>query len=112
MDSYKVKGIVGSDIVSQFLSGLTILYGLLSSFKEVNVLSAIGGDWAGKIVGAVVGIVIAISLLPTVADTIVGTNTSTWSTLTGGTGAVSIFELTLLVFVAGIVVAIVRHFLS
>jgi hypothetical protein len=75
-------------------------------------LSSIGGDWAGKIVGAVVGIVIAIALLPTVADTITGTNTSTWSTLTGGTGAVSIFELTLLVFVAGIVIAIVRHFLS
>jgi len=71
-----------------------------------------GGDWAGKIVGAVVAIVIAISLVPTIADTVMGTNTTNWTTLTGGTGAISVFELIVLVFVAGIVVAVVKFFLS
>jgi hypothetical protein len=70
------------------------------------------GDWAGKIVGAVVAIVIAISLVPTIAEAITGTNTTTWAALTGGAGAVSVFELMLLVFVAGIVVAVVKFFLA
>ena len=70
------------------------------------------GDWAGKIVGAVVAIVIGISLVPTVYDTISGTNTTGWTALTGGAGALAIFELILLIFVAGIVVAIVRYFLQ
>jgi hypothetical protein len=70
------------------------------------------GDWAGKIVGAVVAIVIAISLVPTIATALTGTNTSNWTTLTGGAGAVSVFGLILLVFVAGIVVAIVKFFLT
>jgi uncharacterized membrane protein len=70
------------------------------------------GDWTGKIVGAVIAIVIAVSLIPTIYTTISGTNTTGWSTLTGGAGALAIFQLILLVFVAGIIIALVKFFLS
>ena len=70
------------------------------------------GDWTGKIVGVVVAIVIAVSLVPTIFTVINATNTTAWSTLTGGSGASSIFQLILLVFVAGIVVAIIKYMLQ
>jgi uncharacterized membrane protein len=70
------------------------------------------GDWTGKIVGAVIAIVIAVSLIPTIYTTISGTNTTGWTSLTGGAGALAIFQLILLVFVAGIIIALVRFFLS
>lgn len=66
----------------------------------------------GKFIGMAIAIVIAIALVPTVYDTISGTNTTGWSSLTGGSGAVAIFELLLLIFIAGIVIYVVKQALS
>jgi hypothetical protein len=67
---------------------------------------------AGKFVGLAIGVVIAIAVVPTVADTITGTNTTSWSTITGGAGAKAILELILLAFVAGIVIYIIKEVLG
>jgi hypothetical protein len=70
------------------------------------------GDWAGKIVGVVIAIVIAVSLVPTIYSVINATNTTAWSSLTGGSGAQAIFQLILLCFVAGIVIAVIKYMLQ
>jgi len=70
------------------------------------------GDWAGKVVGVCIAIVIAVSLVPTIFTAVNGTSTTGWSSLTGGSGAVSILQLILLVFVAGVVIAIIKYFLA
>lgn len=63
-------------------------------------------------IGMALAIVIAVSLVPTIYDTIADTNTTGWSSLTGGSGALAIFELILLVFVAGIVIYVVKQALD
>lgn len=63
----------------------------------------------GKFIGLALALVIAVSLVPTIYTTISGTNTTGWSALTGGAGAQSIFELLLLVFVASIIIYMIKE---
>jgi len=62
----------------------------------------------GVLIGLVFFIVLAVSLVPTVFEIINDTDTSEWSDMTGGSGAVAIFELLLLLFVAAIAIVIVK----
>jgi len=63
-------------------------------------------------IGLAIAIVIAVNLVPTVFESINDTDTSDWSDLTGGTGAIAIFELVLLLFVAAIVIWIIKKALD
>ena len=62
----------------------------------------------GVLIGLVFFIVLAVSLVPTVFEILNDTDTSEWSDMTGGSGAVAIFELLLLLFVAAIAIVIVK----
>jgi hypothetical protein len=62
----------------------------------------------GVLIGLVFFIVLAVSLVPTVFEVLNGTDTSDWASFTGGSGAVAIFELLLLLFVAAIAIIIVK----
>lgn len=66
----------------------------------------------GKFIGLALSLVIAVSLVSVIYDTVNGTDTTGWSSLTGGSGAVAIFELLLLVFVAAIIIYILKEALS
>jgi uncharacterized membrane protein len=70
-----------------------------------------GKQLAETFVGLTVGIVIAVSLVPTIYTTINGTNTTAWSNIVGGTGAAAIFQLIVLIFVAGIVIYVLKEIL-
>ena len=63
----------------------------------------------GKFIGLALALVIAIALVPVVFEAINGTDTSDWGGITGGAGALAIFELLLLIFVAAIVIYIIKE---
>jgi uncharacterized membrane protein len=63
---------------------------------------------SGQFIGMALFVVIAVSLVPTIYTTISGTNTTGWASLTGGSGALAIFQLILLVFVCSIVIVLVK----
>ena len=63
-------------------------------------------------IGLALTIVIAYSLVPTIYTTISGTNTTGWSTLTGGSGALAIFQLGLLIFCSAIVIFVIKEALG
>ena len=67
----------------------------------------------GLFVGLAIAIVIAVSLVPTIVETINGTDTSEWSDdFTGGSGASALFQLILLVFIAGIIIWRIKYVLG
>lgn len=66
----------------------------------------------GMFIGIVLAVVIALSLVSTVYDTIDDVNTTGWSAITGGTGAIAIMELSLLIFVASIVIYLIKQALA
>lgn len=66
----------------------------------------------GLFIGLAISLVIAAALVPTVFETINDTDTTDWGDLTGGAGAEAIFQLLLLVFVAGIVIYMIRSSLD
>lgn len=66
----------------------------------------------GAFIGLAIALVIAVAMVPTVFDIIDATNTTGWDALTGGSGAVAIFELILIIFIAGIVIYLIKTALS
>jgi len=66
---------------------------------------------AGKFVGMAIGVVISILMLPPVADTILGINTSAW-TFTGAEGAKALMYIIPMIYIACVIIYIVREALS
>ena len=68
----------------------------------------------GMFIGLALAIVIAVSLVPTVVETINGTeNLDEWDDdLIGGSGASAIYQLIVLIFVAGIAIWVIRKALD
>lgn len=63
-------------------------------------------------IGLALSIVIAYSLVPTIYTTISETNTTGWTALTGGSGALAIFQLGLLIFCSAIVIFVIKEALG
>jgi hypothetical protein len=68
-------------------------------------------DYA-KFIIIVIAIFIATSLVGSMYTQISNTNTTGWSSLTGGSGAVTLYQLIFFVFIASIVIYIVREALK
>ena len=61
-----------------------------------------------KFIGLAIAVVLMTALVPTVFEAINGTDTTDWNTLTGGAGAITLFQIILLIFVAAIVIYMVK----
>lgn len=70
------------------------------------------GSYVKKGMEIVVFVVIATSLIGTVYTAIAGINTTGWSTLAGGTGAITITQICLLLFAVFIALTIVKGVLE
>lgn len=72
----------------------------------------IGNELINKVVIGTVAVVIGVYLLPVAVEALAGTNTSNWTKITGGSGAIAIFGLIGLVFIAGFAVAVLKGWLT
>lgn len=66
---------------------------------------------AGKFVGMAIGIVISVLMIPPVADTILGVNTSAW-TFTGAEGAKALMYIIPMVYIACVIIYVVKEALG
>ncbi|MCJ7805727.1 hypothetical protein MUP46_03745 [Patescibacteria group bacterium] len=62
---------------------------------------------AGKMVGMAIGTIISVLMLPPVTDTIMGVNTTAW-TFTGHEGVIAMMYIIPLVYIAAVIISIVR----
>lgn len=69
--------------------------------------TTVGGTSAGEWIGLAIGVMIAVLMLPPVADTVIGVNTSAWN-FTGAAACKTLMYLIPLVYVAGVLVKIVK----
>jgi xanthine/uracil permease len=69
-------------------------------------------DLIDKVVIGTVAVVIGVYLVPVAVEAMAGTNTSNWTKITGGAGAIAIFGLLGLVFVAGFAIALLKGWIS
>ena len=66
---------------------------------------------AEKVVVGTVAMVIGVYLIPVAIEALAGTNTSNWTKITGGAGAVAIFGILGLIFIAGYGLAVLKGWL-
>jgi hypothetical protein len=65
-----------------------------------------------KIMIGTLAIVFGVYLIPVGVEALAGVNTSNWTKITGGSGAIAIFGLLGLIFVAGFAVALLKGWIS
>jgi len=65
---------------------------------------------AGKLVGMAIGTIISVLMLPPVTETVTGINTTAW-TFTGHDGVIAMMYIIPLVYIAAVIIYIVRSVL-
>lgn len=89
--------------------GLRILHveGMRFVYDTRASTTTVGGTSAGEWIGLAIGVMVAVLMLPPVADTVIGVNTTNW-TFTGAAACKTLMYLIPMVYIAGVLVKIVK----
>lgn len=93
---------------TKMLMGLRILHTEGMRFVyNTHAATTVGGTSAGEWIGMSIGVMVAVLMLPPVADTVLGVNTTNWS-FTGAAACKTLMYLIPMVYIAGVLVKIVK----
>ena len=84
------------------LEGMRFVYD-----TRASTTTSVGGTSAGEWIGMSIGVMVAVLMLPPVADTVLGVNTTNW-TFTGAAACRTLMYLIPMVYIAGVLVKIVK----
>lgn len=96
-------------VKTKMVIGLRILHveGMRFVYDTRASTTTVGGTSAGEWIGMAIGVMVAVLMLPPVADTVIGVNTSGWN-FTGAAACKTLMYLIPMVYIAGVLVKIVK----
>ena len=88
---------------------MLVLYNVIAFLMEVTYKL---DGLIGKVMIGTLAVVFGVYLIPVGIEALAGTNTTNWTKITGGSGAVAIFGLLGLVFVGGFAISLLKGWIE
>lgn len=105
----KIYNCLKVQVISLHIAGMQAVHAYQTRIYDPTFtnMATVGGTKTGEWIGMAIGVIVMVLMLPPVADTVLGINTTGW-TFTGAEACKTLMYLIPMVYIAAVIVKIVK----